>query len=353
MRRKSRLRLVCGTFTLLALTPAVWGQAPTPEDEALDAMRSLATVEGRDQERIRDWVDLQIREIADSREDESTRFSAFRSAFTAQRTDRRSTPAFVGALATQTGAAAAELLPKADLKPWVSTSLVRVLLDLERPEVVDGLTAGMAAKAPATRVLAAKGLAHHLPQISQDKVQTQRVVAALQAAGRSETNPLALKSIYQALAYRNQLDTVFDVYLELLDRRAAARRGGAVTCDGADVVAYEFLLEVAPAGGLSAERQQEVARRVAVLLRCDGQRYTEEQLSFVEIDHLERSLWVAEDLLEALTRQAGGIRKQIETDGHNDSAAVLRAVYAWVGNPENQQKGRLNQAPWDVPVGAP
>ena len=353
MQRQSQLRLACSALTLMILASTGWGQTATPEDEALDAMRTMTAIEGRDQERIRAWVDQQIQKTSASREDETARFTAFRAAFTEQRTNRRSTPAFVEALATQTAAAAVAQLPKQNIDPWVSMSLVRVLLDFESPGVVSGLTAGLKAQAPGARALAAKGLVKHLPQISQDKTQTQTVVDALRAAGQVETNALTLRSIYEALAYQNQLDMVFGVYLELLDRRVAKRRGDLLVCDGADVAAYEFFLKVAQTGGLSAERQQEVARRVAVLLRCDGQRYQEEHLSFLEIDRIERSLWVAEELLEAFTRQAGGIRRQLEEGAHENRAGVLAAMWEWVGNPDTQQKGRLNQAPWDVPDGAP
>ena len=34
-------------------------------------------------------------------------------------------------------------------------------------------------------------------------------------------------------------------------------------------------------------------------------------------------------------------------------ARVLPEVFRWVGHPNTSEPGTLNQAPWNVPVGAP
>ncbi|HNQ23373.1 MAG TPA: hypothetical protein PKK06_09795 [Phycisphaerae bacterium] len=361
----------CGMMVVGLCVQGVSAQQRTAEDEAVDALRSQTSISGLDEGRIRAWVQLQANNFAASKDPAPVRFKALREVFQKQRVDPKNSPAFIDALAAQTAAVAQADVVKPDADPVVARGLMRVLLDLNRIPAVPGFVAGLQSTDAAARVLAAKGLLQHFSRIPENRSLLQSVIEGLRAAGLREGNALVLKEIYRALAYEGQVDAVFDVYMSLLDRRLELRRGPLGVCDGAEIPAAEFLRRVA--GTLNADRQREVVRRVAVLLRCEVQRYTAPQLNFAEQDSLERLITVYEELLEVFVRQPGTLRTQLESGVRErltapaESAAdpkkteqreaartaFLLELYKWIGNPTTKEPGLLNQSPWSVEIGAP
>ena len=51
--------------------------------------------------------------------------------------------------------------------------------------------------------------------------------------------------------------------------------------------------------------------------------------------------------------EGGNIRNELAAGGHDRREAILQEAYKWVGHPDTNTTAVLNQAPWNVPVGAP
>lgn len=182
------------------------------------------------------------------------------------------------------------------------------------------------------------------------------MIQKLRAVALAEESEIVLKRIYAALAFASHADEVFDVYMAIMDKRLALRRKRPVNrCDGTEVPAFEYFRVGSVAGALTPVQKSQLAARVAVFLRMDAQRYQSDEISskFLELDHLERELYAAEDVLKKLGASGGNISGTLSNGGYGARAAVLQEAYRWVGHPTNQSKGSLNQAPWNVPVGAP
>jgi hypothetical protein len=110
----------------------------------------------------------------------------------------------------------------------------------------------------------------------------------------------------------------------------------------------------------------ELARRVGVFLRLDAERYNapaiapptdDEQpdLNFYERDRVERMLDAGEEILDVIVGggRGGKIRNALSSGGYDQRQVVLSEAYRWIGNPETNEPGALNEAPWNVPLGAP
>ena len=339
----------------LVLFVAVWpsvapGQAPGPEDQAIDQVRQLPTIGGSDQQRIQDWVLTQIGKFTD--------FNTFRKRFRDSFVHANNSQQFPAALATQTATVVAAQVAGLDLNPELAKALAQTLCDMRAPETHSGLIELLKSKHVATRYLAAKGLSTRTlsRSIAADSAKLTQTVNALRDAGITELDSVVLGRIYQALSYPGKASAVFDAYIAVMDKRLPARRLPGIPSDGAERFAYVFFSEKGVIAALNAAQKSALGSRLAVLLRLDGERYNTLDLEFDETDRLDRTLWAAEEILvdSGMVGDKGGkIRKAIQAGGHENRAAVLEEVYKWVGHPTSGVQGALNAAPWNVPVGAP
>ena len=334
------------------LSFAVWAgvvraQQANPEDEVIDAIRQLTDIGASDQRRIADWVEFQLENF--------TGFTALRTRFNEQYGHPNNSPQFQLQLAVQTARIAVTQFAKPDLHPEIAHSLAQLLNDMNRPESLPGLIAGLKSSDAQARYLCAKGLAARKASIAGDKARLDQVVQALREAGLGESSPVVLGRIYEALAYPGQVAAVFDSYVSLFDNRLALRRGQAVIADGAEVHAFGFFRMRGALGALNAEQESQLVRRLAVFLRHDAERYNTPHLEFYEVDKLERLLDGEEAILSELAgkEKGGRIREALSAGGHGNREAVLREAYKWIGDPETKQPGALNESPWDVAIGAP
>lgn len=339
----------------LALCVVVWSgvaraQAPAPEDQAIDQIRQLPNIGDSDQQRIQDWVLIQVGNFTD--------FDTFRKRFRDSFVHANNSPQFPAALATQTATVAAAQVAGPDLNPELARALAQTLCDMKVPETHAGLIGLLKSKEVAARYLAAKGLSTRTlsRSIAADNAKLAQTVNALRDAGIAESDPVVLGRIYQALSYPGKASAVFDAYIAVMDKRLPARRLPGTPADGAEWFAYAFFSEPGVIGALTAAQKNALASRLAVLLRLDAERYNTPDLKFEEVDRLDRTLWSAEEILanSGMVGDKGGkIRKAIQNGGHQNRARVLAEVYEWVGHPTSGAQGALNAAPWNVPVGAP
>lgn len=338
------------TLVLAAGSGLVLAQKPGPEDQAIDQIRRLATIAANDQQRIHDWIMTQVGKFTD--------FSAFRKRIADQFTHSSNSAQFPSALATQTAAVAVAQAGSPRSDPGLGRALAQALYDMNRPETFPGYVALIASKDSVTRYLSAAGLAMSSVKraIAADPAKLNQAVAALRKAGSTETDPVVVGRIYEALAHPGQTANVFDAYMAILDRRVTLRRRPGTVADGAEQFAYAFFAGPNVTGALNTSQKAELTKRMAVLMRLDGERYNTPGLEFGEADRIERTLWSAEDILSSsamLGSKGGKIRTALQAGGQQNSAAVLEEVYKWVGHSASGTQGALNAAPWSVPVGAP
>ncbi len=330
-------------------------QEITPDD-LIEQIRGRREIGAADQGRIAQWVEAQVSELAGAvGQDPYSTLKTFREKVNAQYGNRENTPQFQAALAEQTAQVGAAWFAKDGLDATIARSLATVLADFNRVETLDGLLVGLKAKDASTRFLGAKALAALKTAIGTNAAQLDRTIQALREAGLVESDAVVLGRIYLALAYPNQVDAVFGVYLDLFEKRLSSRRGTAVIVDGAEIDAFDYFRGSGVFSALNTNRKAQLVGKLAVFLRLDAERYHTDKLKHYELTVLERRLDGVGAILSAVVGgpAAGGIRAALENGGHTQREQVLQQAYAWVGKPGTDESGVLNQDPWNVPVGAP
>ncbi len=337
----------------LAFGGGVHAQQANREDDVINAMRHLPAINASDQRRIADWVERQVKKFTPA--EGGIDFTTFRDRFTAQYGHLSNSQQFRLQLAAQTAQVAAKHFGMPNLRAGVAFSLASVLTNMNRLETLPGLIAGLKSSDARARYMCAKGLASQKRLIAADKAKLDQTLRGLRAAGEGESDPVVLGRIYEALAFPGQPAAVVDSYVKLFDKRLALRRGPAVIVDGAEIYAYEFLRIPGVVNALDTGRKSGLVVRLAVFLRMDAERYSFANLHFDEIDRIERSLEHVEAILSSVAgnSEGGRIRDALSAGGHGNRQAVLLEAYRWVGDPNNNTPGALNEAPWNVPVGAP
>jgi hypothetical protein len=369
------LALLCSSLHLVGgLTHA---QDLSPEDANVMAIRKDPSIDASGEQAIGRWVEAKVAKLAtaaaDPEADRQAAYRQFRRIFRDYCNRNNSSAAFRTQLATQTTAMAHARFAETDLDPTVAWGLAQALVDMNRPDTFTGLAAGLESPVEIARYLCAKGLAALKDRISEDKDTLATAIQALRQAALAETSPVVLGRLYEALNYQEQVADVFDAYLAIFDKRLAFRRGPAVIVDGAEYHAYEFFRASGVLGRLSTDQRVALVQRLAVFLRLDAQRYSSQDLedkrrtgmrnddkeilipeAYTERKRIEMLLDGAEEILAAVVGSASGnIREELRVGGYVRRAEVLEQAYRWVGNPENQVRGALNEAPWNVALGAP
>jgi hypothetical protein len=351
------MRVWCTRATLIGfmvgmiLPATAWAQNAPDEDVVLDTIRVLSSIGSSDQRRIRDWVDAQLAELSGPSVNAATKFQQMRTRITTQFGNANNTPAFNEQFAAQLAQVAADRFSAGNLDPQLMRGLARGMMEINRIETVPGLLAGLENDDQATRYLSATTLGQLRRQLSTNADQFTNVVRALREAGTRETNGVVLRSIYRALSYEDKVGDVLPAFLAIMDARLAARRGGSVIADGGEEAALQFFAQRPVANAVGAEQRKQLVNRLAPFARMLAARYQAERLPFAEQDHIERTLWLTEEVWSILTGQQGQVREVLENQGRAGRPQLEAAVVAWIGSAD--QQGILNSSPWDVPVGAP
>jgi hypothetical protein len=343
---------------LLGVTSGLVTAQQNNPDAVIDAIRSRTEIGESDERRIADWVQARVDEFSDHASFVERLIGCFENA--------SNTDLFRTKLCDQTAEIAETTFARPDLNRDLAFGLARVLVEMGLPEALPGFLAGLKSADPRARYLSATGLVAQRRAVSGTQTTLDQAVRALRDAGVAETAPVALGRIYEALAVRGQVGAVFDAYLAIFDKRLERRRAAALRVDGAEIHAFEFLRRSDVVSALDQNQRAELVRRVAVFMRLDAGRYndpkiapptdeTTPDLNFDERDRIERLLDAEEEILEAIVGAGGGgkIRDILSSRGSAAAQSVLNEVYVWVGNAATNASGPLNEAPWNVPVGAP
>lgn len=366
MRWIARRCLALVPASAFLLTPA-GAQEKGAQDEAIDAIRRLETIAALDQGRIKDWVQAQVDRLGGGAKGDDLKalrgrdLQSFRRVFAEQWKNSANTPAFRTQFATQATLVAQAELAKASSDPTVPTALAGVLLDLGQPETLPALLVGLKSPVQGTRLLAARGIENLRASLGPEKEKFQPVLTALRDAALTETSPVVLGRLYEAMTIPGQSVPVSEAILAVFQKRLGA--AGPIT--GAELPALEWFRNKSLMSALTPEMKADLVRLVAGLLRRSAERYSDPQLappkdekasdlSFYERDAIERTLDAVEEILTTIPIENGGkIRDALNEGGYENRAGVLREAAKWVGDAQANTRGVLNEAPWNVPVGAP
>ena len=257
--------------------------------------------------------------------------------------------AFKNQLVIQFSALSEELLPRDETTPLKATALATGLTTLRRVETVKGLKAALTSRFPAARYEGAYALRELHAELEKANLVPD-VVGALRAAGVKEEDPVVRAHMYLALSIPGQVSATVDALLAILDARLDAMRKTPMVVGGDGPLPFEYLR--AEADRLSAGQPEAVVKRCATFLRLTAAQYAQPGArEFTHDVNLEHTLTAIEALLEKLTRNAGGVRKAMETKDESLGGRILEAAQAWYGAPD--KPGVLNADPWRVELGAP
>lgn len=334
---------------LTAVFPcAAIAQSPNPEQATLDTLKQRTDISASDQESIGRWIRAEMERFID--------FPAFRKRLMDQYSQAGNTEAFKQHFALRTVHAATTVFATSENRGDAAHALAQVLVDMDRSDVLPGFIAGLKSPDARARFVCARGLVAQKKAVGADKAKIDSVLPFLREAGLAESNPIVLGRMYEALGFPPaQAPAAFDAYLALFDKRMALRKNNPLVVDGAEWYAYEYFRTKSIASALNANQQQQLAARLAVFLRFDAERYEAQNLSFDEVDTLERCLDGVEEILSLLVGdgKGGKIRDVLGSTGHTHPAAIQPELTKWIGSNSSNEKGVLNDPPWNIPPGAP
>ena len=335
-----------------ALAGVVPASAQSPEDIALDAVRTRSSIPTGDPA-IGNWIAYQIKKLREDLQVGSTQADDdFLHAYNTQYNHPENSASFKTRFVEQTGRRFATEFEKGQrLEVTVGMALARTLAAMKDLGTLGALSAGLTAMGqPAVRYTCANVFSELRPAIQGGAGQSARIIALLRDAGALEKSGVVLTQIYDALFYRAvNLEAAVEAILDVIKGQLRIREQGAPACDGAERVAFNFLRT-------ELNNLQDKSRLVAVLaayLRLDTERYRAEGVSDEEKYLIELTVDAAESLLvrvAAPARPVPNIREAMKHVVDRDINIPLE-LNKWVGTA--QTKGVLNSPPWNVPVGAP
>lgn len=364
--------LMAFIITLGVITPDLRAQNRNPQDATIDGIRSLSTIGNLDQDRIRRWIQHEVNQLTDLPKKNGTDgfntpgFKTFLRRFLNQKNNGGNTNAFLAQLATQTAAVATQTFQQAGGSITAIRSMARAIFELSTPETLSGALTGMQTTDNSARYLCIKTITHLHSTIRQNQNTQKQVVQALQAAGIAETGSIVLGQIYTALNIGNDHSGLLNAYEKIFEQRLIRRKNQLVKVDGAELKAFELLRQPTIINAMNANQKTTLVQRLAVFMRLDAQRYndpmiappantTQPDLNFRERDMIERRLYEVEDILSTIagSNKGGKVRNVLANEGFDGRGKILNEVYKWIGNAQSNSRGALNEAPWNVPVGAP
>ena len=334
-----------------------------PAADPLDAVRERAAFTANDDQVIDAWLTTRIDELkaaaepANEAEDEAKAEArrreagnSFRKAFETQLKHQDNTPRFVARFAERTGVAMAAQFQQANALPSeVAGYLGWVLLEMNRIETREALTAGLRHPVQAVRYRCARSLAVLLPKISPDRAAAQATIGWLEEAGRGETSSTALGAIYRAMAYADHLDEAARALAAVFAARVdKIRTGQLLVADRAEVDIWDDLRKVRTR--IPDAQKAALVRQLAAFLVLDVKRFSQAQGP--QKTTIAERIEVCELLLDSLVGPVAGkgnVRGEMKKGSADPEIEMKLELLKWVGG--EGQEGCLNSPPWNVPPG--
>jgi hypothetical protein len=349
-----------GVLLVLMAVAAVraWGQTPpvSLEDQALDALRTRSPGE-QDNVAFDNWIKAAIKESEGAGADPAAVMSAasrFAERFAKQYQNTSNTDDFKRRFVERTAVLfQAEYAKGADLGAPKARAMARVLLDFSAVYTREALLAGLVFPDQTVRYLSASGLTAIKDQIAADSAKATATLTAVVAAAKGERNDAVVAMVYQALTYRGTAGSeAVQAVLAVLDGRLATLRAGDMPLGRGELPAISFFNSLS---NVTTEDKVRIVQDLATLLRVYVTRLASDRaLGLNERIAIEEVIFEAESLLAKLVNPPGNapnIREQMQKDDRA-AANLLSELNRWIGVPD-QDAGLLNEAPWNVPRGAP
>lgn len=352
------LKRVVAVMAMLAAFSMTGRIALAQNDEAIDAIRDRDSIPETDQDRLARWLGAKVDSLG-SATDMQQAFDALNAEFR----DTRNSDAFTQVLVTELAKIAVNRYARSSLGKPTAFALSHQLSLTPRVETVPALLAGLKSSHSFVRYKSARSLGRLSAQIAGDDAMFTQVRDGIRDAALAEEDPVALRYELRALSSRERIAQIVPVFISVLDKRIEARQNPTVKADGAELGIYENLARQDVLDGLSQPQQVELVKRLARLFRIDVTRYNHPRLAaegeitdekYREVARLERMLVAVEDILARMVQ--GGTRKipgELQNGGIARNQQIRTIVYEWIGDAATSTEGRLNSAPWNIPVGAP
>lgn len=336
------------------LVPTAHAQDALPSD--LETLRKNVRFAGTDHQIVRQWLEAQLQAIPDNvdpvSQEYATALKGFLDACTKLRNKPDNSAEFRQEFVSVAVGLGSDLLKSPQTPLHRAVPLAEVLVDFNDAACVPAFLAGLESPFQGVRGLSVIGLLQGQADVTANANQKKQVIDALEAMGAKETNSVVRRKVYEALfALQGRIGTALPSLLKVWDGRIQQARQGAWATGYDDEAILQILLKERT--NLDSTQTSQIVTRIAPLLRIWVSRLQQEgsQLPFDEAEAIRRALVTAEELLEAVAGNAGGIRAAIDQGGQNAPKRIGDAVIAWIGN--ETQTGILNRAPWNVAPGAP
>ena len=335
-------RVIPLAMVILAAVSACFGQA-TPAE--LYAIMTSDTVSDSQSEQIGQWVEGCVQSIRTGRQEALQRAHSDILALTAQ----TATPAFRAALAEQFARRTDNLVNR--LNPEQSRVLVFALAAVQAQPAVGALLEALSNGDPATRLLAARGIAAFQGDLGE---ATDQAVDRLGQVALAEPAPLVKAELCHALGVPARVETVVPLLAEIIgDYTDRLRQEGVA--DVAPLLAAIDTVRGLRLAGVAPKDQPETAQSVANVLHYAVVIYTSgAKLQDDLKEDLERIIYRSEAVLGNLLSGQGAseLPKVVEAmmAGGDDAPDKMRSeLNKWLGGAGTA--GILNAAPWSLPEG--
>lgn len=359
------------TFLASLIVVMCLGHGAVRAQTNLNALRGLSAVGSADAATLKSWITAHVATLSSSAGTPAD-IDTFRKAFSTEWSNPANLSPFLAAFAQETAKIAAAEFGKANLAPHVGIGLAQVLKDMadsRRVETVPGLQVGLSSGVEAVRYLSAQALRKLHGELQQPANQTlkQQVITALTTVAPNETSGPVLGRMYLALAFSDFDEAAFNGIVVTLKARAARLQAGKTVSryDGAETGVLIHLADqksnriTQEIKKLPAAKQSAFVAELASLLKYLNTRRAAPVLNrdkltreaFYEKTSIEGAMIKIEEIFAFLAGQpsGSGIRAQIEASA--SPAAISQSVASWIGNADSNVQGKLNNAPWNVPVG--
>lgn len=356
--------LIVGLISTVLQAQAPAPPAPPAIGPDLAPIRARIPTEP-DQRIITQWIEAQI--TAASGEDPAG-IRNFRRAFGDQYRATGATEGFRTALAQLASRSFAQAIANragGAKGPALCSIMMTVLIEMNQPSAVEAALAGLSHPSDAVRDRSAKCLTQLAGKLSEGDVT--KVVAAAQAAGGKENQPLALREIYRLLAAGGKPEDSVKAICAIVQTRLAAYKARDVRACRGDAAAAEAIAAYF-SGNARSQITQATAKmalqRMAELLTAavlnyiadppekpDDRAYLERQDNLeITIDAVEKALVaVAKSQKDSL--QPAVVADKLKQAGAGRNADMQLELNKWIGT--SSTPGLLNAAPFSLPVGLP
>ena len=349
---------------------AAWAQAAgeqcAAESQELEKLRAEQQLSDLDNDQFDAWIDCHVAEISAAADDPAQDSHAIAADFVGQVGKRDgSTPAFENRLAVRVAGAARKSFSAGDETPVVTArALADALDELDSAEILDAALEGLSFNDQTVRYMCGKAINRIKSAIDADVNLTDKVLRAIGKIAGTERSDVVAAMLYRAMEYPGRAADSQVAIAKVLEDRLDNVLNTGNPLGRAELQALRYL--AASSGGLSnSDQKTKLVSSLAKLLRAHVDRYVARREALertpgtvavggaLENTAVEETIYLCEDLLTKLYggSDAPNVRAKMAQAGPAVGPEMLLELNFWIGT--EGEPGRLNNPPWNLPVGVP